>query len=91
MATIFVDSFSPYINLKIESGKCIIAIESDYGKIEYKSKIKYTGPMIEFGINPEFLKNMMKYSTIMILSKDSKKLRLETKDYSIVSALYGQE
>jgi len=91
ITTVFVDSFSPYINIKIESGKCILSIESNYGKVEHKSKIKYSGATVEFGINPEFLKNMMKYSATVIINKDNTRLRIGTNNYSLISALYGQD
>jgi len=90
-ATIFVDSFQPFINLSLEENKCILSIKSQYGKIKYNSKIKYKGKEISFGVNPEFLKSMLKHSTTLLVDKDKTKLRLETKEYSMITALYSEE
>ena len=88
---IFVDSISPYINIKFEKGNCILAISSKYGSVKHRSKIKYSGKPIEFAINPEFLKSMIQHSTTVVLNEEKTKLKLETKNYSIVSALYKNE
>jgi hypothetical protein len=89
---IFVDSMSPYINISFKKHECRLSISSSYGDIEYSAKIKkYKGKEVKFSINPEFLKSMIKHTTKMLLSKDNEKLKLETKEYSMLVALYGSE
>lgn len=87
---IFVDSLSPYIRIHFKDNQCILAIDSKYGSIKHKSSIKYKGKPISFSINPEFLKSMIQHSTTVCVHKDKSKLKIETDNYSMITALYTE-
>lgn len=88
IASIFMDSDDSAINFNIKDNICIISIKSDNGKIQHRSKIKYKGKEIAFSINPDFLREMMQYSSTITLGKDKIKLQTEN-GYSLLTALFG--
>jgi hypothetical protein len=51
--------------------------------------VDYKDEPIQFVINPEFFKEMLKHSTTLTFSEG--KAKLETKNYSILTALYVSE
>jgi len=74
------------MNFKISNNTVLLSVKSDGGKIMHRSKIKYSGEDINFEINPEFLTEMMKHTSSIILGKD--KAKLKTENFSLLTALY---
>jgi len=88
LSLIVADVLDPLIIVKIANNICYIVTESELGKVQYKSKIEYSGKEISFTINPEFLKEMMSHSSSIIISKERAKLKTDT-DFALVTSLYA--
>ncbi|MDP8268191.1 MAG: hypothetical protein P9L97_05630 [Candidatus Tenebribacter davisii] len=87
LTSVLVDDSDPAIKFKISNNSTLLSIKSDGGTVTHRSKIKYDGKDIEFTINPEFLKEMMRHSSTIILGKD--KAKLKTENFSLLTTLYG--
>lgn len=87
ITSIFADDIQPTVKIIIEKEFCKISVKSESGSAQYRTKIKYSGKPITFSINPEFLKQMMTYSSSIIVKND--KARLETNNFALVTALYN--
>ena len=88
IASIFSDTDKPLIDVTISEGACIVSVKSVGGSSKFKSKIKYKGPDLKFTINPDFLSEMMKHSTDLIIAKD--KIRLTTENFTLVTSLVDE-
>ncbi len=87
LTSVLMDADDPSMNFKISNNVVILSIKNENGKSMHRSKIKYSGADIDFAVNPEFLKEMMKHSSSLILGKD--KAKLKTENFSLLTALYG--
>jgi len=88
ITSIFMNAVDSAINFKIKDNLCIISIESDNGKVQHRSKLKYKGDEIAFAINPDFLREMMTHSSTITLSDDKAKLQTEN-GFELLTALFG--
>lgn len=86
IASILVDTNYKSINIKIAKNFLILSAKSDGGQILHRSKIDYDGKEINFSINPEFIKEMMKHSTSVFIGKD--KAKLHSDNFSMLTAFY---
>lgn len=85
ITSIIADTVQPSVSVSIKKNVCFISVASESGNIKHKSKIKYDGDEVQFNINPSFLKEMMTYSTSIIVASD--RARLENENFSLVTAL----
>ena len=86
IASILVDANDKVINIKIAKNFLILSAKSDGGQILHRSKIDYDDKEINFAINPEFIKEMMKHSTSIFVGKD--KAKLTSDNFSMLTAFY---
>jgi DNA polymerase III sliding clamp (beta) subunit (PCNA family) len=90
LATVFTQiDHSATLGIIIENNLCHILISTEGGNLKYKQPVKYDGEQIKFVVNPEFLKEMLKHSTVITFS--DKRAKLETETYSILTALYSTD
>lgn len=90
LATIFTDAVEqPFIEITVHKNKCKLSVQSEGGGLKFSTDIKYTGNKVEFKVNPSFLAEMMKHSTTIIFTEG--KAKLETENFSLVTALFGRE
>lgn len=90
LASVFTQlDHSAILNITIEKNKCLITITTEGGNLKYVVPVDYKDEPIQFVINPEFFKEMLKHSTTLTFIEG--KAKLETKNYSILTALYASE
>jgi hypothetical protein len=87
LAAIFMDSTEPSVQISLKRGMCRIFKDGEGGTVDYREKLSYTGKPVEFNINPEFLKEMLAYTTDITVSDD--KAKLHSGSFTMVTALYG--
>lgn len=85
VASVFVEASDDPVSVTIKNNVCRVFKESDNGKIDFRTPITYKGPDITFGIIPELLKNMMAYSTEIIIADD--KAKLSSDQFTLVTSL----
>lgn len=88
--SIFVDETNPSVNCKITNGFLFISTKSIAGRITHKSKINHNGNDVLFVINPLFLKEMIKYSSSVIIGDDKIKIKTDDDSFSILTALFTE-
>lgn len=91
LASIFVDSMEPTITIRITKGMCIVSVTSDGGGSKHRSKVDYDGTDIVFTLNPEFLKEMLKHSTTIVIDDDRSRAKLSAGDFSMLTSLMQNE
>lgn len=90
LASIFTEGGNkPYLSIHIENNICELIVKTESGKLKYSAPIKYKKEPIDFIINPDFLKEMMKFSTSITFAEG--KSKLETDSFSVLTALYSKE
>lgn len=86
LASIFTsETEQPSISITIEKNNCLLVVKSEGGSLDFSTDIVYTGKKLQFTINPDFLLEMMKYSTSVVLTKG--KAKLETENFSLLTSL----
>lgn len=86
LASIFTsETEQPAIIITIEKNKCILVVKTEGGSLDFSTDIKYEGNKLQFNINPDFLLEMMKYSTAIVLTEG--KAKLETDNFSLLTSL----
>lgn len=88
ITSIFADALVPVIKLKMTKGICVLSVKSESGTINYRSKISYTGEEIVFLINPNFLKEMIKYSPTVVIGDGKSKLKTES-GFSLLTLFFS--
>lgn len=87
LASIFTsETEQPSISIKIVNNLCILSVLSESGGLDFETKIEYSGDPLKFTINPDFLLEMMKYSTSVVITEG--KAKLETENFSLLTSLY---
>ncbi len=87
LASIFTtETDQPFISITIFNNKCLLSVSSEFGGMDFTTPIEYSGQKLEFIINPDFLLEMMKYSTSIVLTKG--KAKLEAENFSLLTSLY---
>jgi len=90
LAAIFKeDGEIPYLTITIENNVCNLSIKTSAGNLKYSAPIEYDKEAINFVINPDFLKEMMRFSTIITITDN--RAKLETDTFSTLTALYSKE
>jgi DNA polymerase III sliding clamp (beta) subunit (PCNA family) len=90
LASIFTEGGNkPYLAIKIENNLCTLIVKTESGKLIYSAPIDYKNEPIDFIINPDFLKEMMKFSTSITFTEG--RAKLETESFSVLTALYSKE
>lgn len=89
LASIFTsETEQPSIAINIQNNKCILKVSTDGGGLTFSTDIKYKGDKVQFTINPDFLLEMMKYSTSITFAEG--KAKLETESFSLLTSLYEE-
>jgi hypothetical protein len=89
LASILTDKGTHHLSIFIENNKCILTVKTETGKLIYKADIEYDNEPIDFVINPDFLKEMMKFSTSIVFTEG--RAKLETESFAVLTALYSKE
>lgn len=90
LSSIFASNGSiPFLSIKIENDVCGLIVQTEGGKLRYSAPIDYKGESIDFVINPDFLKEMMKFSTKITFTEGRSKL--ETENFAVLTALYSKD
>jgi DNA polymerase III sliding clamp (beta) subunit (PCNA family) len=87
VASIFTDDDTPKINISVANGMCTISVASANGEFTYPHPIKYKGDDFAFSIAPDFLVEMMKHSTEIIV--DEGRAKIISGDFQMVISLLG--
>jgi DNA polymerase III sliding clamp (beta) subunit (PCNA family) len=87
IASILADVNDKAINIKIAKNAVILSAKSDGGKIMHRSKIDYDKEEINFSINPDFIKEMMKHNSHVSIGEG--KAKLQTESFSLLTAFYN--
>jgi hypothetical protein len=77
------------LNIYIEKDVCYLTIKTESGKLDYQIPIEYDQKPIDFVINPDFLKEMMRFDTTITFV--GKKAKLETENYAVLTALWSKD
>ncbi len=86
LASIFTsETEQPSIAISIEKNKCFLVVKTEGGSLDFSTAIVYTGKKLQFTINPDFLLEMMKHSTSIVLTDG--KAKLETESFSLLTSL----
>ncbi len=89
LASIFASELDkPSISITILKNKCKLSVKSEGGNLDFFTTIEYSGDRLEFTINPDFLLEMMKFSTSVVFVKG--KAKLETDNFSLLTSLYEE-
>lgn len=88
LASVFTDGSDEAINVAIKKGVCRIFKESGSGKIDFRESIEYKGQDVSFNIQPELLKEMMMYSTDIVVADT--KAKLHSGGFTLVTSLFGE-
>lgn len=89
LASIFTDEENPSISVSVKKGVCRIFKESAAGSIDYREKIKWDGEPFTFNVSPVFLAEMLHYNTEITVASD--KAKLNSGDFTMITALYGDQ
>lgn len=90
LASVFSENGSVIpLHIYIEKNKCFLSLQTESGKLDYKIPIEYDQKPFDFVINPDFLKEMMKFDTTITFV--GKKAKLETENYAILTALWSKD
>lgn len=89
LAAILTDKGSNHLSIYVENNKCKLVIKTETNRLQYTAPISYEGQPIDFVINPDFLKEMMRFSTSITFSEGVSKL--ETESFAVLTALYSKE
>jgi len=90
LASVFTKiDLSAVLSITIGENLCKIVITTEGGNLKYQVPLDYEGEAISFVVNPDFLKEMIKHSTVITFAES--KAKLETETYSILTALYGKD
>lgn len=88
LVSILTDPDSPSINIKISKGIILIKSRVQNGNIRHRYKIDSGDTELELVINPQFLKDMIKFNSKIIIAEDKAKIETEN-DFFMITALYG--
>ena len=88
ISEVFVDEFNSSIIITVKKNICIIKAKADSGSMQYRTKTEYNGKDFTFSVNPSFLKEMLKHSSILVHSDT--KISITNGDFTIVTALFEE-
>lgn len=90
LASVFTENGSVLpLDIYIEKNTCYLTIKTDGGKLDYRIPIEYDQEPIDFVINPDFLKEMMRFDTTITFVEG--KAKLETENYAVLTALWAKD
>jgi len=85
LASIFVTEDQRAVEITIKNKICLVSISTESGTLKFKTKIDYKGTKIQFLMNPDFLKEMLGYSTKLTVNE--KMAKLHTDKFTLITAL----
>jgi len=90
LASVFTnDGNAPHLKIKIEKNLCKLEVQTDEGKLKYSAPVDYNLDLIDFTINPDFLKEMIKFATTITFVEG--KAKLETKTFAVLTAFFSKD
>ena len=89
LASIFTsEDEQPSIEIVINKNKCFLTVKTVGGSLDFLTAIKYEGKRLQFTINPDFLLEMMKHTTTIVITEG--KAKLQTENFSLLTSLYQE-
>jgi len=89
LASIFTEDGSIIpLNITIKKGVCKISVQTDGGKLNYSEPIDYNGEPIHFIVNPDFLKEMIKFDTTITFIEG--RAKLETENFAVLTSFFSE-